>query len=279
MTRLRFEILGPVRAYRSGSDISLGSPAQRTVLASLLLRPGIVVTLNSISRNLWHEEEQPTSNAGLIRTYVSRLRRELGPSAIERVYEGYRLPAGAGSVDLAEFHDYVKIARMHICNGDRLGAVTAFRSALDLWNGSAIMGTVKPFHHRYAEHLNELRIDALERCLAAELELGHHEEVVHELLTAVLEYPLREDLVVSCMTALQRCGRTAQAIAVYIATRDLLASELGIDPCPRLQSCYRSTLCPQGAEAANRANPTILRYNSLTSHKSAAHLPDSPLLL
>jgi DNA-binding SARP family transcriptional activator len=239
---LRFQLLGPVRAFRLEREIPLGSPAQRTVLAGLLLRQGDIVTLNSISRLLWLEDRWPVGHEGLVRTYVSRLRRALGPSAIERIHNGYRISTDVGQLDLAEFRIRTKLARSHRDNHDLDRAVNLLRAALALWQGAPVMGTVKPFTEYYFERLEELRVDAIELCLAIEIDRDNHEGVVNELLAAVTEHPLRERLVILCMIALQRCGRTAQAIAIYTRTREMLATEMGIDPGPELQDCYHAAL-------------------------------------
>jgi hypothetical protein len=42
--QLRFEVLGPVRAWRDEADIELGTPQQRAILGILLLRNGAVAT-------------------------------------------------------------------------------------------------------------------------------------------------------------------------------------------------------------------------------------------
>jgi DNA-binding SARP family transcriptional activator len=72
-----FAVLGPVRAWQDGSEIDLGSPQQRAVLAVLLLRAGAHVSAESLVDALW-SEDPPRSAVGTIRTYIYRLRRLLG---------------------------------------------------------------------------------------------------------------------------------------------------------------------------------------------------------
>lgn len=43
-----FTVLGPVRAWRAGSELDLGSPQQRAVLAALLLRHGAPVSVEDL---------------------------------------------------------------------------------------------------------------------------------------------------------------------------------------------------------------------------------------
>ena len=76
---------------------------------------------------------------------------------------------------------------------------------------------------------------ALEERIDAELALGRHRELVAELERLVAEQPLRERLRGQLMLALYRCGRQADALAVYRAARRTLVEELGLDPCPELQ--------------------------------------------
>ena len=74
----------------------------------------------------------------------------------------------------------------------------------------------------------------VEERIRCDLALGRHAEVVGELAGLFEEFPLRERLAGLLMTALYRCGRGGEALAVYEAARRVLAEELGLDPGPEL---------------------------------------------
>lgn len=78
--------------------------------------------------------------------------------------------------------------------------------------------------------LEERRIGVVMERIEAELALGRHGELVSELKALVGEQPLRERLRGQLMLALYRCGRVADALAVYQAGRTLIAEELGLEP-------------------------------------------------
>ena len=66
--------------------------------------------------------------------------------------------------------------------------------------------------------------------------------MIGELESLVDQYPLREGLWSSLITALYRAGRQADALATYARVRDLLVDELGVDPGPRLRSLEEQIL-------------------------------------
>jgi tetratricopeptide (TPR) repeat protein len=88
--------------------------------------------------------------------------------------------------------------------------------------------------HRLAES----RMNALQTRLGLDIDTGRHHEAVGELLTLTTAHPLREALSGLLMLALQRCGRRAEALAVYEDTRRRLADELGVEPGAALRDIH-----------------------------------------
>ena len=71
---LRFEVLGPVRAWRGDVEVELGPPQQRAALAVLLLQEGTPLSPSQLVSALWSGAE-PRAAVGMVRSYVSRLRQ------------------------------------------------------------------------------------------------------------------------------------------------------------------------------------------------------------
>jgi tetratricopeptide (TPR) repeat protein len=90
--------------------------------------------------------------------------------------------------------------------------------------------------------LEELRLAALEARIDAELELGLHADLVGELHALAATYPLRERFAGQLMLALYRCGRQADALEVFAATRRRLVEDLGLEPAQELQRLHRAIL-------------------------------------
>jgi hypothetical protein len=82
----------------------------------------------------------------------------------------------------------------------------------------------------------------VEAWIEARLALGGHADVVAELPAQVAAQPLRERLQGLWMLALYRCGRRADALAVYREVRAQLVVDLGLDPTPPLQRLHRQIL-------------------------------------
>jgi hypothetical protein len=53
---LRLTVLGPVRAWRDGTELELGPPQQRALLAVLLAGAGEPVTVEEIVDVLWRQD-------------------------------------------------------------------------------------------------------------------------------------------------------------------------------------------------------------------------------
>ncbi|MFB8202771.1 AfsR/SARP family transcriptional regulator [Kitasatospora purpeofusca] len=242
---LGFELLGPVRALRDGEELPLGSPQQQGLLLSLLFRSGRQVSGGQLIDDLWGDEP-PASAHGVIRTYVHRLRRVLGPDVLTSLGGGYLLVADHDGLDTARCENLVARARMLRSDGRPAEAATALRAALALWRGEPMSGVPGPYVQRRRREWEERRLAVLEARLEAEAEAGaargtvggRWTGAVAELTALVEEHPLRERLSELLMLALYRSGRQADALEAYRAADRRLRTELGVAPGPGLRELH-----------------------------------------
>ncbi|HEX6451769.1 MAG TPA: BTAD domain-containing putative transcriptional regulator [Trebonia sp.] len=247
---MKFSVLGPVRAWREDTELNLGAPQQRALLAMLLLAAGRQVTLAAIINGLW-EDDPPPAAVGTVRTYVSRLRRCLQPGGPERGTglirsegTGYVVPAEARVLDLETFDRMTKDARTLISRGSGFNAqaATLLRDALKLRQGEPLADVPGPYARSQRVRIRELQLAAAEERLALDIELGGHVGAAAELQSLLAAQPMRERLSELLMLALYRAGRQIDALAVYESTRRLLGDEFGIDPGPALREMQQRIL-------------------------------------
>ncbi|MCB5911259.1 AfsR/SARP family transcriptional regulator [Streptomyces pinistramenti] len=273
--RLRFTVLGPVRAWRGAKELAAGSPQQRALLSALLLRGGRTATAAELVDALWGDEP-PHAALAALRTYASRIRKTLGDDADMLVSEsgGYALRSADGrplDLDLDHAEQYAVEAEKAKAAGDRLRARDLLESALAQWDGEPLAGLGGPYADNQRTRLDEWRRSLIESRLELELELGCHTEAVSELTSLTAAHPLRERLRELLMLALYRSGRQAEALAVYADTRKLLADELGVDPRASLSELQQRILRadpdldPPTAPPSGRnpAEPVIVRPKQL----------------
>ena len=236
---VRFEVLGPVRGWHGDAELELGSPQQRAVLAMLLLARGRQVSLAGLIDGLW-EGDVPRSAAGTVRTYVSRLRRQV--DSIESVGDGYDLRRDAALLDLDEFEQRLGAARAARQRHDDARGARLLREAVGLWRGDALAGVPGPHAEFRRVTLTELYLAATEEKLAADIALGDHAGAIAELRALLAEHPFREGFTELLMLALYKSGRQAEALYVFDGVRHRLGDELGVDPGPGLQAMHGRVL-------------------------------------
>jgi predicted ATPase/DNA-binding SARP family transcriptional activator len=225
-----------------GCPVALGKPKQRALLAVLLLDANRVVALERLIEELW-PEDPPASARHAIEVYASGLRRALGTDRIVRRAPGYLVRAEEEELDSTRFE--VLAARGHkaLEAGRPAAAAATFREALDLWRGAALADVAAGrLTQAAAARLDDLRIGVLEARIDADLELGHHGDVVPELEALVAEHPLRERPRRQLMLALYRSGRQADALDAYRTTRRTLLDELGLEPSRQLRDLEQAIL-------------------------------------
>ncbi|WP_349880234.1 BTAD domain-containing putative transcriptional regulator [Micromonospora sp. HUAS YX12] len=253
---LRFELLGPQRAWYAGRPLDLGPAKQRAVLAVLLLAVGRPVPTGQIVEAVW-PDEAPVNGLNVVQKHVAGLRRMLEPDRSPRTPArvltltdaGYLLRVPPEAVDVARFERGVQRARAAQAAGRTEEALAEVSAALELWQGEPFTGFGGVYFETARHRLVELRAVALETRTELELADGRHGELVGRLVELVAEFPVRERLRHQLMLALHRSGRQAEALAAYRDYAGLLRDEYGIEPGGALQDLHRRIL---------RADPALL---------------------
>ncbi|MBO2465267.1 BTAD domain-containing putative transcriptional regulator [Actinomadura violacea] len=226
---VRIRVLGAFEAEVSGVRAALGGPRQRAVLALLVAARGEVVPVDRLIEDLWRGEP-PAQAVTSLQAYVSNLRKllepERPPRAPARVLvsaaPGYALRLPDEAVDAWHF---AALAR----DPERPA------EALKLWRGPAFAEFAdEEWARTETRHLNELRLAARERHVAALLRAGGAAVAVPEAELLTRDEPLREEGWRLLALALWGSGRQTDALAALREVREVLAGELGLDPSPAL---------------------------------------------
>ncbi|RSN01277.1 AfsR family transcriptional regulator [Streptomyces sp. WAC 01325] len=249
---VQIQVLGPVRLWRGGSEVKLGPPKQRALLALLLAQSGHPISVSELIDALWGQEP-PSTAANVIQGHVSALRRLLEPELpsgtasqrLKRDSGGYRLEVQAHEVDLLRFRALRIEARKAAHLGDRIRATELAVEALALWRGPVASGIAleTQTHPVFAavdrEHLLAVK-EAAEYAHTARP--AQTERVLAVLRQAAAHHTLDEVLQAKLIQLLAATGQQAEALEVYQAVRATIADELGLEPGPELRAAQREVL-------------------------------------
>ena len=157
---------------------------QRALLAALLLNAGRAVSLDELAEALWGPDPPPSARV-TIQNYVMRLRKALGDTGTSRIGtlpSGYAIQADASELDVARFEDLLSAARAAARAGRWQDAADQARSAVSLWRGDPLADVGSELlADREVPGLAEMRLQALETRIDADLHLGRHADVITEL--------------------------------------------------------------------------------------------------
>jgi DNA-binding SARP family transcriptional activator len=277
---MRFRLLGPLE-IRAGEDwLGIGAPKWRAVLAALLINAGQIVPADVLINEVW--PDTPPAKAGnLISIYVLRLRRLVGDTDSTLLVTrapGYLLRLAPGDTDAQVFESLVREGRRAYAAGDPERAAAQLAEALALWHGSPL-ADVPPttLVETEAERLTELRLDAAELRVMAELACGSHAQVIPELRRLLADHSLRENLWLLLMQALDGAGRHAEALEAYGQARSVLAEELGVDPGAELRQCYAELLAKDDALTKDAGDaPGSISAGTVTASSGPASSSPAP---
>jgi DNA-binding SARP family transcriptional activator len=238
---LTLRVLGPLEVEVGGRPLEVPSRLERAVLVALAVRVGRAVSVDYLAGALWGED-LPVSWRKSIQVRLSNLRQRLDQAGVVDVRQvlatatdGYSLRLGGQHVDATRFEALFEQGRQALLEGEALIAERALAEALQLWRDDPLPELADTATGQAeAARLIELRHIAQEERADAALALGRHAEVVGWVEAALVDQPLRERRWAQLMLALHRSGRQAEALRAYQRARDLLVSELGIEPGPAL---------------------------------------------
>src|SRR4051794_39262229 len=216
---MEFQVLGPLEVHRGGEPLALGPAKQRALLAILLVHANQVVSSDRLIEELWPEPPETAANA--LQVYVHKLRKSLNPERprgapnqllITRA-PGYMLRVEPDELDAHRFERLLGDGKAAAKAPDPATASATLRRALEVWRGPALADfAYDPFAQAEIARLEELRLEALEDRIEADLALGGAADLVGELETLISNNPLRERLPGQLMLALYRAGRQADAL-------------------------------------------------------------------
>ncbi|HBJ83317.1 MAG TPA: hypothetical protein DDZ88_05480 [Verrucomicrobiales bacterium] len=269
MGQLRLRLLGEFSAAgMAGGSIELATRKGRGLLAILALAPGQSVTRERLAFLLWSDHGETQARSSLRQT-LTVLRKELGEGVLASDDE--RVQLHDTTSDVSDFIRLASAAGQH-----------ELRHAVELWTGELLADSA--IHEEaFADwlageraRLCEMLQQAIVRLMP--LESGDARIALGKRLVAL--DPLREASHVALMQAYAESGDRAQALAAYVAARDVLKAELGVAPGRELEALRTNLLGqgnPSGPEAARqaiKAAVAVLPFVNLSADASRQYLSD-----
>ncbi|WP_170155905.1 AfsR/SARP family transcriptional regulator [Umezawaea tangerina] len=259
---MRFGVLGPLLVVDgAGTGIPVVAGRTRVLLAALVTRANQVVTAAELAEAIW-DGAPPAAASSTVRRYMTRLRRTVGAEVAQRIVtrnHGYLCLAGEDEVDLLAFEALCDQGGAAVHARAWSSAAEHLRAALALWRGTPLQDvSSRVLRDAHVPRLEQLRIQALEWRIEADLHLGHHDHLVPELLALVDEHPLRENAHGQLMLALHRGGRRGEALAAYQNARRVLVAELGVEPDAPLRELHRRILDGDPVLAVATSEPEVV---------------------
>lgn len=255
--RIEINVLGPLEV--NIGDVSVVPTASKPsqLLALLALNAGRVVTVNTLTDEIW-ASHPPRSEVATLHTYILKLRRNLdmalarsngGLTAKDILITrraGYLLAVEPAAVDAIRYDQLSTAGRQAVNDGDHERASRTLAEALRLWRGPALADLpIGPQLAIEAMQLDENRLGDLHLRIEADLKLGRHHQLLGELATLCVRHPMLENFCVQHMIALYRSGRQSQALAAYRKLRAEMVEHLGVEPSPRVRQLHRAILTGQ----------------------------------
>ena len=240
----------------AGEQVAVAGPRLRVLLAALLLHANIPVPASELVELVWDGSPPPGAIATL-RSYVRRLRAAVDPGTarITTSGPGYVIRVEQDELDVLEFEALCRDTRAALRACAWPDASAAATRALGLWRAAPLLDVpAEALRGEFVPRLERLRLQVLEDHFDAGLRLEQCQELIPQLLEMTARYPLQERFHAQLMLALAGTGQRAQALSAYQQARQVLISELGIEPGPDLRDIHQQILAGDVSHPASGAD-------------------------
>ena len=226
-------VLGPLQLVVGGEVVAL-PPMQRRLVAILSMEPTHELDMDTLVARLWGNEPPATARTAA-QVHISTLRKA-APELLVTTAAGYRLVLDGFSSDQADFEAAAQLTAESAAVSAWDALLSHAREAIDLWRGTPfpdLAGDDQTLGE--VDRLAELR-EAVEQLRAeALIALDRHGDAIPLLKALVHASPLREPAWTQLMRALHGSGRGAEALRAFEDARQIIGSELGVEPGPAMQ--------------------------------------------
>lgn len=251
---MRFNFLGPIEVVHEGSLCTPTAAKVRWILALLVMGGNHITSTSALIDELWGDAP-PKSAVATIQSYVYQLRKSfkqvLGEDGADSLLlthpPGYGLRLTDEQVDIRVFESLLAEGGRLLTDGHPQAASAVLGQALALWRGPALADLrVGQQLQAYTAQLEEHRIRALELRITADMMLGRHRDLIPELRSLVIAYPLNEWFHGTLIRSLSAAGRRTEALQAYQTLRIMLDEDLGLEPSIPLQRLQHQLLTGDG---------------------------------
>lgn len=241
----RIQLCGRLVVELEGRRVEEALPGRQgrllfAYLAANRVRPS---TREELADALWPEGPPSAADAALS-ALLSKLRRALGPEAIEGKRDVRLVLPPDAWIDLEAAGEAIHRAESAVARGDWTAAWVPARTAEVVAKRAFLPGEDAPWIEETRRRLRDLRVRALECIAAAGLGLGGTElaSAFRSARSLVELEPYRETGYRLLMEAHEARGDVAEALLVYDGLRRRLADELGVAPGEAAREVHRRLL-------------------------------------
>ena len=220
----------------------------RDLFQFLLLRPGAVVSMDTLCDTLWPETAGSANARTSLKVAVHTLRRILAenlpddasepPLSLTTCQEGYRLEVRGLRADFQRFDELVDRGHRAESGGDAAEATECYRAAVELYRGEFLSGMNAEWAQVHREWLRGRYLYALHRLSRAGLAAGDHLSVMRWSRLMLDAEPFHEEAYRALIHIHAQLGQLSQVRRWYRVCAERLHGELRISPGVETQRAY-----------------------------------------